>query len=132
MDHPRTIEFEETLRTALLTLDAYLEDRWGEAFPLHPARPPRGQTSGGEMDGLFNVGASFTPGFGSRLGRGWAVDIHLATLAQVSPEVRRAIQEEARVKLVEELARVFPGRRLLVEEDGGALKIHGDLSLGSL
>jgi hypothetical protein len=84
------------------------------------------------MDGLFNVGASFTPGFGSRLGRGWAVDIHLATLAQVSPEVRRAIQEEARVKLVEELARVFPGRRLLVEEDGGALKIHGDLSLGSL
>lgn len=132
MSHPNTILWEQRLQSIFLTIDEYLEDHYGDRLPLHPNRPPRGTTASGEMDGLFNVGASFTAGFGSSLGRGYVVQIDMRTLEDVPGDLRRRVEEDVRNLLQKELVMRFPERELRVEQDGKVWKIVGDLSLGTL
>jgi len=132
MEHPFTLQWEEKLRNVFLVVDEFLENEYGDWFPLHPNRPPRGTTANAEMDGLFNVGASFSAGYGSQKGRGWVVEIYLATLATVPGDIRLRIEEDVKALLQKELTLRFPERELRVEKDGNSLKIYGDLSLGTL
>ena len=121
--------FEETLHGVLSEIDRTLEERWGARWPLHPARPARGTAANPQYDGLFRVTASFTAGYGSKLGPGYVFRVEISTLADVPEETRAEIEEEAVRLLREGLARAFPGRDLRVDRDGPVLKIHGDLSL---
>ncbi len=132
MDHPMTRKWEKRLRSIFFVIDEYLENEYEGCFPLHPNRPARGTTGNVEMDGLFNVGASFSAGYGSRLGRGWVVEIHLATLSSVPKETRKRIEDEVRDLIQKELTLRFPERELRVEKDGPCLKIFGDMSLGAM
>lgn len=125
------MEWEQTLKRVFDRIDHRLEDQYGQLYPLHPSRPKRGKTSNPESDGLFNVGAVFTAGFGSERGPGYIVETQMATLSRVPDEVQERIEEEVVVMLKEELARDFPGRTLHVSRDGHVFKIHGDLSLGT-
>jgi hypothetical protein len=84
------------------------------------------------MDGLFNIGADFTPGYGSSLGRGYVVHIRISTLEHVPVEVREEIKSDVEFMVKEKLPVFFPGRNLRVERDGNLLKIIGDFSLGSV
>jgi hypothetical protein len=113
-------------------IDDALEDRYGDRFTLHPNRAGRGNTSNREMDGLFNIGADFTPGYGSSLGRGYVVHIRISTLEHVPVEVREEIKSDLEFMVKEKLPVFFPGRNLRVERDGNLLKIIGDFSLGSV
>ena len=70
MWHPKTAEFDSRLKELFDEVDHYIEDRYGHTYSLHPMRPLRGETANPEADGLFNIGALFTPGYGSELGRG--------------------------------------------------------------
>ncbi len=124
--------WEERLKEIFDRIDDVLEDKYGERCPLHPARPERGATSNPEQDGLFNIGAAFTTGYGSALGPGYQVDVRIATLKTISPKVQEALEAEVAALLREELPRVFPGKNLQVERDGHGYKIHGDLSLGAV
>lgn len=121
--------FERQLKRMFDHIDDELEERWGDAYPLHPVRPPRGTLSNKEDDGLFNIGAAFSAGFGSEHGRGYVIELRVGTLAHVPMSVREEMQhysaERARVLLRE----YFPDRRLTVEEDGELFKIVGDLAL---
>lgn len=130
MRHPKAIGWEDKLKALFDRIDDRLEERYGKKYPLHPNRPPRGATSSREMDGLFNVGAAFSAGYGSEIGRGYVVEIRMATPAQVPAGVRRRIEREVAGMIEEELGREFPGRDLKVSRDGPVYKIHGDLSLG--
>ena len=121
--------FEERLHGVLSEIDGALEERWGSRWPLHPARPPRGNAANPQYDGLFRVTASFTAGYGSRLGPGYVFRVEMSTLAHVPAPEREAIEAEAAALLREGLAKAFPGRDLRVDRDGPVLKIHGDLSL---
>jgi hypothetical protein len=132
MRHPKAIAWEEKLKRIFDEIDDRLEERYGSRFPLHPARPPRGATTNPESDGLFDVGAAFTPGFGSEMGPGYLVEIRMATLKDVPDGVQKQIQEEVIQMLGEKLPLAFPGRDLRVSNDGGVFKIHGDLSLGEV
>lgn len=132
MNHPSSILWEQRLRSIFEGIDEYLEDHYGDQLPLHPNRPPRGTTSSGEMDGLFNVGASFTAGFGSPTGRGYVVQIEMRTLADVPGELKKAVEKDVLNLLKRELALRFPDRDLDVEWDGRVWKITGDLSLGTV
>ncbi|MBI9100889.1 MAG: hypothetical protein JEY99_00625 [Spirochaetales bacterium] len=132
MDHPLTRKWEERLRSIFVGVDEFLENEYAGCFPLHPNRPERGTTGNVEMDGLFNVGASFSAGYGSKLGRGWVVEIYLATLTTVSKEIRLKIENEVKDLIQKELTLRFPERELRVEKDGNCLKIHGDMSLGEM
>lgn len=127
--HPRVIAWEAKLKRIFDQIDQTLEDRYGRRYPLHPARPPRGSTSNPEADGLFNIGASFTPGFGSKSGRGYVVDVRMMTLAGVPRDVQEKMEDEVAELLRSMLPEHFPGRDLRVARDGHVFKITGDLRI---
>lgn len=121
--------WEDALQRVLSSVDRTLEERHEARWPLHPARPADGTAANPQYDGLFRVTASFSAGFGSKLGPGYVLKAEIATLAAVSPEDRAAIEREAADLARKGLAREFPGKALSVDKDGPVWKIHGDLSL---
>ncbi len=127
--HPKLIQWERTLGAVFDEIDDYLEDHYGSDYQLHPARAARGTTSNKEQDGLFNVGASYSAGFGSKLGAGYVIDVRMSTLSRVPKEVRKVIELNVIRMLREKLPSAFPGKNLDVEQDGNVYKIYGDLSL---
>ncbi len=131
MSHPQVSEFNKRLKHVFDRVDDYLEEKYGGEYPLHPSRPHRGVTSNKAQDGLFNVGASFTAGYGSEIGRGYVVDVDMVTLAHIPSDVRRRIEEDAIARVEEYLQEEFPDRELHVSKDRNTFKIHGDLSLGT-
>lgn len=132
MWHPKMVEFDERLDKLFDEVDAYIEDIYGARYPLHPVRPARGDTANPQADGLFNIGADFTPGFGSELGRGYLIDVKMSTLEKVEDRVREEIYEAAAAKVRELLPVHFPDRELAVRRDKNHFKIQGDFSLGHL
>ena len=81
------------------------------------------------MDGLFNVGASYSAGFGSRFGPGYVVDIRVATLERIPRPFKRELREQVQEMLIKKLPDAFPGKKINVDRERNHLRIHGDLSL---
>jgi hypothetical protein len=131
MWHPKTNAFEKQMNEILLEVDAELEERYGDRFPLHPARAEHGETASGQYSGLFTVNTHFTPGYGSDLGRGYVIDVEMVTLAEVPDEVEEQIEADAARRVEEKLHERFPERDLTVERDGRMFKIRGNFSLGT-
>ncbi|TFG82299.1 MAG: hypothetical protein E4H20_07950 [Spirochaetales bacterium] len=129
MLHPKSIEWDESMKALFDRIDSILEDRYGGEWRLKRNRPARGATSNPEADGLFNVGSFFTPGYGSKFGRGYLVEIALATNEPVKSEVREEIELLVLDLVRRSLPEFFPGRELYVDRDGSMFKIYGDLSL---
>ncbi|MGI5867836.1 MAG: hypothetical protein ACOX9C_00120 [Kiritimatiellia bacterium] len=127
--NPKLAQWEAKLHKLLRKIDHHLEDRYGDALPLHPSRPGRGTAANPQYDGLFRVTAAFSAGYGSRLGPGYIFQVEIVTLSQVPSEVREKIEREAADMLRAKLPEAFPDRELFVERDGPVFKIHGDLSL---
>jgi len=125
------VEFDKRLKELFDEVDDYIEDLYGDKYPLHPMRPARGETSNPEADGLFNIGANFTPGFNSDLGRGYLIDVSISTLEKVCENARCEIYEAATEKVKELLPIYFPERNLSVRRDRNHFKIIGDFSLGT-
>ena len=113
-------------------IDDRLEDKYGGNYTLHPNRAQRDGTANKEMDGLFNIGADFTPGYGSRLGRGYIVRVRMSTLEHIPVDVQECIKADIEQMVREKLPIAFPGKDLRLEQDGRLLKIIGDFSLGSV
>lgn len=132
MYHPKMNTFNQTFHKMFEEVTAHIEKQYGSHYPLHPARPPHGSTSSRQSDGLFNIGADFTPGYGSKYGRGYLIDVHMATLEKVPHEVRWEIVEEVVRKINELLPVYFPNRNLEVFSEGTHFKICGDFSLGNV
>lgn len=130
MRHPRLIEWEDRLKKLFDEVDDFIEDKYGNFFSLHPNRPAKGATSNREHDGLFNIGASFTPGFGSEIGRGYVVDVDMITLDNVPENTEEEILNDVVYQVRKRLPSFFPERRLEISKDGNVFKIHGDFSLG--
>jgi hypothetical protein len=117
-------EIDKELESAVATdPDAY------PAYPRHPSRPPAGTTANPEDDGLFDIGASFTAGFGSQHGAGYVLQARIATLDTVSPADQAALELTIVDRLREKLPQAFPRAHLQVSLDRHVYKIHGDLSL---
>lgn len=132
MRHPKALSWEAKLKAIFDRIDADLEARYGGHFHLRANRPAAGETANPEHDGLFNVGASFTAGFGSKLGRGYLVEMQMATTSRVTDAVRESILDEVAQRLREALPEAFPGKALQISREGSTYKIHGDLSLGKV
>ena len=130
MWHPKMAKFDERMKELFDEVDHYIEDLYCGKYHLHPVRPSRGKTSNTEADGLFNVGASFTPGFGSELGRGYIIDVKIATLEKIDEVKRREIHTTVAKKVEELLPVYFPERELVVRRDIKHYKIQGDFCLG--
>lgn len=132
IQHPKSKALDDAMFDMFNIIDDYLEEKYGELYPLHPNRTKRGGTSNKSMDGLFNVGASFTSGYGSTYGKGYVVEIYLSTLAGVDQAVRDRIEEDVLRMVLNLLPQFFPGRKIDCRKDGALLKIFGDFSLGHL
>lgn len=132
MRHPRLVEFDSRLKQLFDDVDDALEDAYGNHYRLHPSRAKRGTTGNKEHDGLFNVGATFTPGYGSSLGRGYVVDVEMITLVHVPQDVREEIEQRAAELVAAKLPEYFPDRSLTVARDRNVFKITGDFNLGKL
>jgi hypothetical protein len=126
------IEFDKRMKKLFDEVDEFIEDRYGGMYALHPNRPERGETANPEADGLFNIGANFTPGYRSELGRGYLINVSMATLEKVDDDVRRTIYKAAAEKIKELLPLHFPERELAVRHDGNHFKIQGDFALGEI
>jgi len=131
MRHPKAVKWERKLKEVFRRIDERLEAEYGDRYPLHPARPKEGATANPAHDGLFNIGASFTGGFGSTHGAGYTVNVQMSTLEAVDADVREEIEQRVASELEQELPKAFPDRHLQVSRDGHTFKIHGDLSLGT-
>ncbi len=129
--HAKQRDMERRIKTLFDEVDHALEDAWAGEFMLHPNRPARGETWNPEMDGLFELGADFTPGLGSEHGRGYLVNLRVATLERVPNERLEAFMSQAAELIREKLPRHFPERSLEVVRDGRRFKLVGDFSLGS-
>ncbi|MDR0993583.1 MAG: hypothetical protein LBN38_03320 [Verrucomicrobiota bacterium] len=125
--------WEAKLKTVFDEIDKELEGT-KESTPLrlHPNRPPAGSTSNREDDGLFDLGAAFTVGIGSKYGPGYVVQARMATLEQIPPEEQKKFEQAVIQRLRQKLPKAFPNTKLRVDLDGHIYKIHGDLSLGRL
>ena len=130
--HANLVSWEKKLKTILDQLDDHLETRYGGTYNLHPARARRGQTSNKAHDGLFDIVASFSLGTGSQHGKGYVIDVHMATLDHIPCQVQEEIKRITLSHLRKTLPNYFPGTHLQVDMDGALIKIHGDLSLGDL
>ena len=129
MRHRKATEWEKRLKSVFDKIDIVLEQDYGTRFKLHPVRSPHGKTSSRSMDGLFNVGASYSAGFGSKYGAGYVVDIRLSTLERVPVEFKHELRDRVQAMLVEQLPAAFPCKVLRVDKERRHLRIHGDLSL---
>lgn len=128
--HAKMNAWDDRLKELFDRIDAELEERYHGAWALRRNRPALGETTNPEADGLFNIGAVFTPGYGSAYGRGYLVDITLATAEEPGAQKRREIEEQVAALLERLLPEYFPDRELTLSRDGSMYKIHGDLSLG--
>jgi hypothetical protein len=129
MRNRKAKEWEQRLKNLFDEIDVALERQYGDRFTLHPSRSMHGSTSSREMDGLFNVGAAFSAGFGSKHGPGYVVDIRLATLERIPGELKVELRDVVQRMLIEKLPSAFPGKELHVDQERHHLRIHGDLSL---
>ncbi len=127
--HPAVLKWEQDLKRIFDGIDHELEERYGADYALRPNRPERGATANPEDDGLFNVGASFSAGYGSKRGRGYIISVRMATINRIPPPVQDHMEEEVAAMLRARLPEAFPGRDLRVERDGHVFKITGDLRL---
>ena len=130
IDHPKMIQFDNQMKAMLDAVDNYIEDKYGDLYPLHPVRPKRNETANPQADGLFSVRADFTPGYGSDLGRGYILKVEMKTLADIPDDVRQTIFSDAVQKIESLLPVYFPERKLEVKQDKEFCKIVGDFSLG--
>ena len=130
MPHPKMTEFDDRMKQLFDEVDHFIEDLYGDRYTLHPVRPARGETSNPEADGLFDIGARFTPGYGSEHGRGYLIDVAMSTLDKVEDDARREIYESVAAKVSELLPVHFPERELVVRRDRNHFKIQGDFCLG--
>ena len=125
-------EFDNRMKKLFDEVDDFIEDQYGNCYSLNPLRPARGETTNPEADGLFNIGANFTPGYGSELGRGYLIDVSVSTLDKVDDDMRSKIYQAAADKVKELLPLHFPERELTVKRDKNHFKIQGDFSLGKI
>ncbi|MCK5098770.1 MAG: hypothetical protein KAR45_11745, partial [Desulfobacteraceae bacterium] len=125
MRHPNLIKWEKDLKKVFDRVDDFLEDKYGKMYPLHPSRAVRGKTSNKEMDGLFNVGAAFSAGFGSKYGRGYVIEVLMVTLDHIPDEIKKYVVDDAIEEVKTGLSIQFPDRKLYVDKDGNVFKIHG-------
>ncbi len=124
--------WEYKLKQIFDKIDDFLEEKYGKLYKLHPNRAKVGETSNKEHDGLFNVGASYSLGLGSKTGAGYVIEVHISTMEQVPENLRIEIASKVVEQLEAELPKVFPDRELSVEKDGSIYKIIGDFNLGEI
>lgn len=130
--HPKQFELEQTFKKLFDEVDDWLEDKYDGNWRLHPNRLKRGLASNKEADGLFNIGMTFSLGYGTQFGRGYVIDLSVSTLERLPFGMKKQLYGNAVKKIEELLPKYFSDRKLFIKKDGAVYKILGDFSLGEV
>lgn len=130
--HFKQAEIEKTMKKMFDQIDDLMEERYAGHWRLHPNRLKRGEAANKEADGLFNIGAAFSPGFGTKLGRGYVIDVRVSTLERIPFGLKKKLTREAVSHVRELLPKFFPDRKIEAQKDGAVYKLVGDFSLGEV
>lgn len=128
--HPKQELLEQQMAKLCQALDNWLEDGFGENWPIHPNRMKRGTGANPSFDGLFSTSVAFTLGYGSKSGRGYLVNVDIRTLKFVTSQEKTEVLDAAASFLRNNIEEYIPDRKLDVVKEGNLIKIVGDFSLG--
>jgi hypothetical protein len=127
--NPLLQKWENKLQNIFDHIDHILEKKYGGKFRLKPNRPPHNQGVTPDTDGLFELGVSFSTGFGSEFGPGYVFQIRIATNEHIPNRFKKRVENEVVELLETKLPEAFPDRKLQIAKDGRVYKIYGDLDL---
>ena len=68
-------QWELTLKTALDSIDALLEKKYGPLLVRKASRPAAGKASNPKYDGVFGIDSKFTLGYASGSGPGYIIEL---------------------------------------------------------
>ena len=120
-------QWELTLKTALDSIDALMENKYGPFLVRKASRPAAGKASNPKYDGVFGIDSKFTLGYASGSGPGYIIELLTGSASPLSPVLKSEILKDLEDALPEALAKAFPGRVLNVERVGERFRLTGDL-----
>lgn len=115
------------MKTALDSIDALLENKYGPFLVRKASRPAAGKASNPKYDGVFGIDSKFTLGYASGSGPGYIIELLTGSASPLSPVLKSEILKDLEDALPEALAKAFPGRVLNVERVGERFRLTGDL-----
>jgi len=120
-------QWELTLKTALDSIDALLENKYGPFLVRKASRPPVGKASNPKYDGVFGIDSKFTLGYASGSGPGYIIELISGCVPSLPSILKSEILEDMETMLPEALATAFPGKEFKIERIGERFRLTGDM-----
>lgn len=120
-------QWELSLKTALDSIDALLENKYGPLLVRKVSRPPAGKASNPKYDGVFGIDSKFTLGYASGSGPGYIIELMTGCVPPVPSVMKSEILDDLEAMLPEVLATSFPGKTFKIERIGERFRLTGDL-----
>ena len=121
-------QWELTLKAALDSLDALLENKYGPFLVRKASRPAAGKASNPKYDGVFGIDSKFTLGYASGSGPGYIIELLSGSVSPLPSALKAEILNDVAEALPEALAKAFPDREFTIERIGDRFRLTGDLS----
>ena len=119
--------WELTLKAALDSIDALLENKYGPFLVRKASRPPAGKASNPKYDGVFGLDSKFALGYASGSGPSYIIELLTGSVSPLPPVLKAEILEDVETMLPEALASAFPGKSFKIERVGERFRLTGDL-----
>ena len=120
-------QWELTLKAALDSIDALLENKYGPFLVRKASRPAAGKASNPKYDGVFGIDSKFTLGYASGSGPGYVIELLTGSVSPLPPVLKAEILEDIETMLPEALSKAFPGKEFKIERIGERFRLTGDL-----
>lgn len=120
-------QWELTLKAALDSIDALLENKYGPFLVRKASRPAAGKASNPKYDGVFGLDSKFTLGYASGSGPGYIIELLAGSVSPLPPVMKAEILDDLETMLPEALASAFPDKTLKIERIGERFRLTGDL-----
>ena len=120
-------QWELSLKTALDSIDALLENKYGPFLVRKASRPPAGKASNPKYDGVFGIDSKFTLGYASGSGPGYIIELLTGCVPPVPSVMKSEILDDLEAMLPKVLATSFPGKTFKIERIGERFRVTGEL-----
>ena len=120
-------QWELTLKTALDSIDALLENKYGPLLVRKASRPAAGKASNPKYDGVFGIDSKFTLGYASGSGPGYIIELLTGCVPPLPSTMKTEILDDLEKMLPDVLAASFPGKTFNIERIGERFRLTGDL-----
>lgn len=120
-------QWELTLKAALDSIDALLENKYGPFLERKASRPAAGKASNPKYDGVFGIDSKFTLGYASGSGPSYIIELLTGCVSPLPSALKSEILNDVAEALPEALAKAFPNKEFRIERVGERFRLSGDL-----